>query len=333
MTEPSIAGAPVTAVDVHAHYLATEMPELPGAPRIVLDESGDGRIVRGDTVLQPFPSTMYDLAARLREMDGAGVSHQVLSPPPVIMVHAWSADPAYARAVNDSIGAACASSGGRLLGLGCVSGADPAGEVSRCREMGLRGIEIGTRQGEFDLDAPELKPLWAACEDAGLGVFVHPIAQGRGVLRRAGRLVELGIGMLADTAIAASALVLGGVLERHPRLRVALAHGCGAFPWTYPRLRMGAEFAGEGRPASWEALVRRLYADTLVFDPEHLRLLVHRLGANRVLLGSDTPYVADQLAGQVRTVDEALASGALPAGSRRDVLVHNALEYLGLPRT
>lgn len=329
MAERATEGRPVTAVDIHAHYLGPDLPTSGGlAPHLVVDESGHGRIIRGGTVLREATSALWDVEERLRAMDRAGVSHQVISPVPVIMEHAWSTDPAYARAVNDSIVAACASSGGRLFGFGCLPTIGAASEVQRCRAMGLRGVEIGTRMGEHDLDAPELDPVWAACERTGACVFVHPVAGGRGVVRRAGPVLDLGMGMLADTALGASALVFGRVLERYPGLRVALAHGCGAFPWAYPRLRLGAELAGQGSPATWDALVRRLYADTVVLDPEHLRLLAHRFGVDRLLLGSDSPFLPGQHA--VGLVDEAITSGAVPPAARADLLMHNAFEYLGL---
>ena len=329
----------VTAVVVHAHHLGTDVPE-PGphdrsAPRLVVDSGSAGRIVCGDVTFRKVTSVLWDVEARLREMDAAGVSHQVVSPVPVTMEHAWSpgADPAYAGWINDSVAAACDRSGGRLLGLGCLPLADVGkaiDELARCLDLGLRGVEIGTRVGDLDLDAPELDAFWAACDRTGAAVFVHPILGGQGVVRRAGQPYDLGLGMLADTAIAASSLVFGGVLERFPSLRVALAHGCGAFPWAYPRLRVAAGLGSDGDPAAWDALTRRLYADTLVFDDEHLRLLVHRFGAERLLLGSDAPFFPDQLAKSMRSVDEARDSGALPAEAGHDRLARNALEFLGL---
>ncbi|MFJ8812985.1 amidohydrolase family protein [Amycolatopsis thermoflava] len=324
-----------TAVDVHAHYLGHDLPEPadPRAPRLVADDGERGRIVCGDETFRVVTADLWDAGRRLYAMDAAGISHQVISPVPVTMEYACGAgaDPAYAARMNDSIAAACAGSGGRLFGLGCLPALDTGaalGEVARCLELGLRGIEIGTRIGVLDLDAPELDPLWAACDRGGAAVFVHPVLGGRGVVRRSGQPFDLGLGMLADTAIAASALVFGGVLERYPGLRVALAHGCGAFPWAYPRLRVAAGLGGTSDPAVWDGLVRRLYADTLVFDDEHLRLLVHRFGADRVVLGSDAPFFPDQMRESMRSVDAAWRSGALPAGA--GALARNALEFLGL---
>jgi len=248
-----------TAVDVHAHYFGTDVPHFPdrdpAAPRLVVDRPDVGRILCGDETFRVVTPVLWDVAERLRDMDRAGLSHQVISPVPVAMEHAWCPDAAtgYASRMNDSIAAACAGSGGRLLGLGCLPFADidsAVVELTRCMQLGLHGVEVGTRIGALDLDAPQLDPFWAACDSAGTAVFVHPILGGRGVVRRAGQPYDLGLGMLADTAIAASALVFGGVLARYPRLRIALAHGCGAFPWAYPRLKVAAGLGGRSDPPS-----------------------------------------------------------------------------------
>jgi aminocarboxymuconate-semialdehyde decarboxylase len=323
----AVPGAmPYTAVDTHAHYLGPGLPALPsGAPRLVLAEGG-GRIVRGDGGSRAVPSALWDVRERLGGMDLVGLSHQVISPVPEIMEQAWTDDPAYARAVNDSIAEACRKSGGRLIGLGCLPRSDPATELARCLALGLRGVEIGTRMDGHDLDAAEPARLWASCEEAGACVFVHPVERGRGVLCRSGQQLEVGLGMPVDTGVAATALVFGGILVRHPGLRIALAHGGGVFPWVYPRLRMAAG-GTTGSAERWDALVRRLFVDTLVLDPEHLRLLAHRFGTDRLLLGTDSPFMPEQLN------ETARIAGVLRSTSRRAVEVHNALAYLGLPPT
>jgi aminocarboxymuconate-semialdehyde decarboxylase len=322
-------------IDVHAHLLAPDLPAPadPAAPRLVVDSGDGGRILRGDAVFRRVTASLWDVPTRLAEMDRAGVTRQVVSPVPVTVEHA-AGDTAYARTQNDAIVAACAISGGRLLGLGCLPLHDPRAavtELDRLRDAGLLGVEIGTRVGDLDLDDPALTPVWDACAATASAVLVHPVDEGRGVVRRAGPPYDLGLGMLADTALAASALVFGGVLERHPGLRIALAHGCGAFPWAWPRLRVAAERSGTpGDPDRWDELTRLLYADTLVFDDEHLRLLVHRFGPDRLLLGSDAPFFPDQMARSVASVERAGLTGALPPGVDLEQLDHNAAEFLGL---
>lgn len=329
-----------TAVDVHAHHLGVDAGEDlprrdPAAPRLVIDGPSGGRIMRGAETFRTVEPALWDVGRRLAEMDRAGISHQVISPVPVVMEHASApgTDPAYARSTNDSIARACGGASGRLIGLGCLPLDDldeAIVELRRCREIGLRGVEVGTRVGNLDLDAPELDLFWNACDTTGSTVFVHPVLGGREVVRRAGAPYDLGLGMLTDTAIAASSLVFGGVLAKYEGLRVVLAHGCGTFPWAYPRLRVAAGLAAGGDPAEWDRLTSRLFADTLVFDDEHLRLLVHRFGAERLVLGTDAPFFPDQMAKSMRSVREARRTGALPDHADHAFLARNALESLGM---
>lgn len=329
------------AIDVHAHYfgagLTAPSAADPEAPRLEID--GDsGRIMCGDRLFRRVPGSLWDVPTRIEEMAAAGIAHQVISPVPVAMEHAWAAStaPAYARMLNDSIAAACRDSAGRLFGLGCLPLSDPDEalvELARCRSMGLCGIQVGTRIAGTDLDDARWAPLWASCENDGAAVFVHPVDEGRTVVRRAGQPYDLGLGMLTDTAIAATALVFGGVLARHPRLKVALAHGCGTFAWAYPRLRVAAQLRGPatGRsdgPAEWDEQVGRLYVDSLVFDDEHLRLLAHRFGPDRMLLGTDAPFFPGQMAASVHSIDHAVRAGMLP-NSAPEQMTRNALEFLG----
>ncbi|MET7640783.1 amidohydrolase family protein [Streptomyces sp. NPDC005438] len=318
---------------MHSHHfdIGPEAPEGdPHAPRLVRDDAANGRVLCGSSLFRRVRAPLWDVEARLREMDAAGVSHQVISPVPVVMEHAGrTADPGFARTVNSSLAAACQRSGGRLLGLGCLPalpGEEALATVEECRALGLRGVEVGTTVSGLDLDDPRLRPLWRECERTDSAVFVHPVDGGRKVVRRPGGPYDLGLGMTTDTALAATALVFGGVLREHPRLRVALAHGGGTFAAAYPRLRTAAALHG-GAPEEHDALVRRLWVDSLVFDEELLGPLQHRFGPDRLLLGSDEPFFPDQLRRSRRDLVSATGRGLLSG----DPLVANALEFLGLP--
>lgn len=165
-------------------------------------------------------------------------------------------------------------------------------------------------------------------------VFIHPAHQATAT-RRSGVPYEFGIGMLTDTALAGAALVYGGVLDRHPGLRVALAHGCGALPWVHPRLRYitehGAARAGTDGAAPAGAhlddLLRSLWVDCLVFDPAHVPLLVERFGADHVLYGTDHPFLPEGFDGPRNLVTEAIHAGS---GLDHRCLGANAEAFLGL---
>lgn len=331
-------------IDVHAHHFGRDAPNSrlhrrdPRLPLLTVDSDGDGRIMADGSLFRKVRPALWNVAERLADLDAAGVDIQVISPVPVTMV--YDGDPVlaadFARHHNDGIAAAIAISGGRLLGLGTVALHDSNAAVAELRrlrnELGLHGVQIGTRVGPQELDDPALRPFFAAAEELDAPIFIHPVDGGGGAIRRTGWPYDFGLGMLSDTAMAATALVFGGVLEDFPRLRIALAHGCGTFPWAYPRLKLGAQISGDADTARFDALTRRLFVDSLVFDPEHLRLLAHRFSPDRLLLGSDHPFIPQQPSAGVRMLQDAVNHGILPAGSEDKVMERNVLEFLGIAR-
>lgn len=332
-------------VDIHAHHFPSglaapaQAADDPRRPRLVTADDGTGRIMRGGEVFRQVKAPLWDVPTRLAELDAAGVGRQVISPVPVTLSHWADAKGAaeYLAAQNDLLAEAVAASGGRLIGLGAVPLQDVDSAIAELRrltgELGLPGVEIGTRVGDLELDDPLLRPFFAAAEEAGAAVFVHPV-DGQRATRRSGQPYEFGVGMLTDTALAASALVFGGVLEDFPGLRVALAHGCGAFPWTYPRTAAGDALLRGGpdprRTEQLEQLVSSLWADTLVFDPEHLRLAAARFGAGHLMLGSDHPFLRNPLEDAVGIVEEAVPRQVLTREEAARALGRNALDFLRL---
>ncbi|MFJ9543764.1 amidohydrolase family protein [Streptomyces sp. NPDC101225] len=341
---PATQGQPV--VDIHAHHLPAALSpparaaDDPRWPHLVIDdEGGAGRIMRGPEVFRRVKPALWDVPTRLAELDRAGVDVQVISPVPVTLsMWADGKDAAeYLRRQNDLFAEAVAASGGRLRGLGAVPLQDvdaAIGELLRVKmELRLDGVEIGTRIGDLELDDPRLRPFFAAAEEAGVPLFVHP-TDGPRVIRRAEPGYTFGVGMLTDTALAATALVFGGVLDDFPGLRVALAHGCGSFAWTYPRTAYGDALLRGGpdpeRTARLKRVVGSLWADTLVFDPEHLRLVAARLGAGHLMLGTDHPFLHAPLETALATVTEAGDQNILGQSQVSDIFGRNALDFLGL---
>lgn len=316
-------------VDTHAHFFPRGLsaPAEGADPRWPVlrparEEPTRGGIHQGDALFREVNSQLWDVEDRLASMDTHGIEQQLISPVPV-MLTTW-ADPgpaaAFAREVNDGIAVAAAGSGGRLVGLAGVPLQDVDAaivELERAMtDLGLAGVEIGTRVEGRELDDPELVPFFAAAADLGAAIFVHPMDGGRGSVRRSGQPYDFGLGMLTDTALAATALLTGGVLDRHPDLRIGFAHGCGTLAWGAPRIGLALSIWGEeGRSEAFDDLLRHLWVDTLVLDPAHLPLLVHRFGADHVMVGTDAPFIPGQLTGL-----PGLLSGGLDHGlSRTDI--------------
>jgi aminocarboxymuconate-semialdehyde decarboxylase len=173
----------------------------------------------------------------------------------------------------------------RVAVLGC---AGTAQELRELMAAGFAGVEITARwDGEY-LGAERFAPLWAAAEETGALVFVHPST--RGFSGPDEHYLFNTVGNPLETTIAAAHLVTAGVLARHPGLRVLLAHAGGAVL----ALRGRLAFAARRIPAAGGAPVadslRRLYYDTITHDPALLRAVVEFAGPEHVLAGSDHPF-------------------------------------------
>lgn len=341
MSHPVSSGARPSVVDAHAHHFPSSLDAFSSStgevfPRLVIDDQRSGRIMVGDQMFRPVGSQLWDLDHRLQAMDEAGVGLQVISPVPVMMMYGASAEGAleYASAVNDALAAEVASSDGRLVGLATVPLQEPdlaVEELERAMgELSLRGVQIGTTIAGTELDDPSLTSFWEAAERLEAAVFIHPVDGGGGAVRRSGQPYDFGMGMLTDTSIAATGLVFGGVLEQFPRLRIGLAHGCGTFGWVYPRLRKAHGLWGVGPVEAADERMRSLWVDTLVLDPEHLRLLVHRFGADKVMVGTDHPFFPDVFAAAGSFVRDAADARILDGDIVQPILSDNALRFLGM---
>jgi aminocarboxymuconate-semialdehyde decarboxylase len=338
-----------TVVDTHAHFFPPgleDWAERTGDdrwPSLHVDAPADGspaatgRIQQGPAVFRAVTRTLWDVETRLASLDANGVSVQVVSPVPVMLTYWAEGGPAldFAAAVNDGIAAAVAGSAGQLDGLGTVPLQDvdlAVRELDRVvTDLGLAGVQIGTQVAGRELDDPVLAPFFEAAADLDAAVFVHPLDGGADAIRRTGQPYDFGLGMLTDTAMAATALVAGGVVARHPELRIGLAHGCGTMTWAAPRLKLASRIWGDPElHAAFDELVRRLWVDTLVLDPAHLPLLVHRFGAGHVMVGTDAPFIPGQLEGVRDLV--AAAGGALSDADRAAILSANGRAFVARRR-
>ncbi len=326
-------------LDVHTHFFPPglgDFAERTGDPRwpSLHHPDGGARIMRGRSVFRPVNATCWNIADRLAALDAGDVAHQVLSPVPITLV-GW-AEPGLAdqflRAQNDALAEAVRIAPDRFSAIGAVPLQDADRAVAELHrvveELGFAGVEIGTTVDGVELDDPSLAPFWAAVASLGAAVFIHP-TDGEGAIRRRGAPYEFGLAMLTDTAMAATALVFGGVLDAHPDLRIGLAHGCGSFPWAYPRLARGASTAAGG-PAigTTDSLVRSLWVDSLVFDPAYLPVLFERFGDDHVMVGSDFPFYPASFGGPSEIIEAGCGAGCCTDEQARAILGGNAKRFL-----
>ncbi|MDQ3914741.1 MAG: amidohydrolase [Actinomycetota bacterium] len=294
------------SVDIHAHVV----------PRGVwaAHESGDdwygalaknerfddylmiGALCEGDGIAK----TRWTIDERIRYMDAVGTDVHVLSVAPALLNYECPVDQtmASAREINEEIAGMVTSRPDRFEGLATLPLPEvelSVAELERSiRELGLKGVELDTRVNGRHWDEPDFDPIFEAAEDLGATLFFHP---SRSLVWERTQRYHLGntVGNLLEDALAASVLISGGVLERHPDLKVVIAHSGGPICFGIGHMDRAWHVDPEARthiPFPPSRYLRRLYYDSLTLSEGPLRFLVDVVGADRVVLGSDWPYAS-----------------------------------------
>jgi aminocarboxymuconate-semialdehyde decarboxylase len=325
-------------IDVHAHALSEDvvrrMAVTPGFGWPLEATGPDRYRYAGGNPLDPL---IYDLGARLDILRQRGVTLQLLSPPPSVIANGDKVVTRdEARLYNESTAWLVANGDGRLAGFAVPALGEPAiaaDELRRAIEQhGFVGVVLSTAAGPLPLDNPVFEPLFAAIEALDLLVFMHPTSSALSVAQTDYTLRTL-VGWPTETTIAVTRLIFSGVLERHPRLKIVLAHGGGTLANLAGRLDLGwSAPIYEANPACRANITREpssylkdLYYDTVVADPGMLEFIVRTYGAGHVLFGTDFPY-------EIGDADGSLALPALdrlPEADRASITSGNALRLLG----
>src|SRR4030088_125556 len=343
-------------IDLHTHILPHDWPDLDkkygysGFVRLDHYKPCCARMMIGDRVFREITDNVWDPKRRIEEMDREKISMQVLSTVPVMFSY-W-AKPHDAldlsRRLNDHIAEVVRAHPKRFAGLATLPMQDvdlAVEELERCvRDLGLRGTQIGThvdanphygRLDTLNLDNASLQPIWAAAQELNAAIFVHPWDM-LGKERMPEYWLPWLVGMPAETALAICSMIFGGVFERFPKLRVAFAHGGGAFPFTIGRIEHAFHVRPDlcatdnaTTPRSYLAhgeTPARFYVDSLVHDPDALQLLIKLFGPERVALGSDYPFpLGESRAGSlIESLD------GVSAEVKSQLLSGTAQEFLGL---
>jgi aminocarboxymuconate-semialdehyde decarboxylase len=289
-------------VDIHCHLAvpaadAILQAKYPGPPPGISDFTSMKTMEVNRAQFAAIGQALNTVELRLLDMDRLGIDVQALSPSPG--QYYYFTDPetgrAVARAVNDGIATAVASHPDRLVGMGTVPLQDPAmavAEMRRCvRELDLRGIEINANVRGRDLHVEELRPFFAAAEELGILLFIHPLGFTHAERMKDYYFNNL-IGNPLESTLAIGHLIFGGVLDRYPGLKICVAQEAVTCPatggaWTGWRARGDCSEHCRDLPSSY---LRRLWFDTLVFDQDELDSLVRTHGADKLCLGSDYPF-------------------------------------------
>ena len=327
-------------IDTHAHYFPESYLKLIAdhgkrcGTTVVSDSSGT-RFIQVGLALRTGPITPHfiDLDDRIRTMDAAGVGMHALSlTQPMVY---WADDELGLQlcvAFNDAVSEAHRKYPERFIGFACLplqNASLALEELERVSRMpGIRGIYMATVVRDRELSDRSFFPIYERAAALGLPIFLHPMMLNNERLKQY-YLINL-LGNPFETAIAASHLIFGGVMDAFPKLEISLPHAGGALPILRGRLDRGFEIRGECKviPRPPSEYLRRFTYDTIAYSGPIMDYLVGLVGADRILMGSD--YCFDIAYNDPVKIVQGMKS--LTDAQRAQVLWGNAARLLRLDK-
>ncbi len=331
--------AELLTIDIHTHILPENIPNFRekfgygGFIHLDHHKPCCARMMMDNKFFREIEDNCWSAEARIKECGHHHVDVQVLSTVPVMFSY-W-AKPydclEVSKFLNDHIADIVARYPKRFIGLGTVPMQDAElaiEELKRCKEIGLKGIQIGSHVNDWNLSSPELFPIFEAAQDLEMSVFVHPWdMMGKDKMER--YWLPWLVGMPAETSLAICSMIFGGVFERLPNLKVAFAHGGGSFPSTIGRVEHGfnvrPDLCAIDNNVNPRDYLGKFYIDSLVHDPQALDFVINTMGEDFVALGTDYPFPLGELA-PGKLINSMPYSDQL----KGKLLADNALNWLGM---
>ena len=330
-------------IDIHTHILPKEWPDLKkkygygGWIHLDHHKTGCARMMKDSQFFREVGSNLWDPEIRCNEYDTFGIDVQVLSTVPVMFSY-W-AKPEHAldlsKLLNDHIASIIDDQPERFIGLGTLPMQDPSlavSELERCvKELGLSGVQIGTNINGLNLNDDSLFEVFESAESLNTAIFIHPwYMMGEKEMNQ--YWLPWLVGMPAETSRAICSMIFGGVFERLPNLRVAFAHGGGAFPATIGRIDHGfnvrpdlCAIDNDKLPSTY---LGKFWVDSLVHDRTALSYLISKIGMEKIALGTDYPFPLGELepGSLINKMND------LSADNRDMLFSRNALNWLGIDK-
>lgn len=327
-------------IDVHSHFFPPKYVErvetLYGGDRTPAGELARRIAVECRRRVDTNPG-MVDIDARLRELDEIRTDiTEVISLGNLDVYAAGDDSPALARQTNDALADVCRSHPDRFRAFACVPLNRPEAAVTELeravQELDMCGVVIGTNVNGRPLDAPELRPFYAAVERLGVPLVLHPT-----VPVATEGIMDYGltpmIGFIYDTALAVTRLIFSGVVESHRGLRIIVPHLGGMLHYQFARIddvyatNHDCQVNLSQPPSEY---LRTFYYDTVNFFAPAFRCALEAVGCKQIVLGSDYPFFQgrDNLRRALRIMDEV----GLSASEREDICSGNSMRLLGESR-
>ena len=330
-------------VDIHCHYLnrdaAAKLAHL-NPSQYEPSVKFASQLTREVNLkqMQDRAPKLSTIEVRIADMDRMGIDIQAVCPAPQ-QTYYWT-EPGLglevSRMINDRLAQIVATWPDRFVALGTVPLQNvglAVAELERCvKQLRLRGVEINPNVAGRELTDPSLNldRFFAKARELDIVIFMHPIGFTQGERLMDHYLNNL-IGNPLDTTVGTSHLIFGGVMERHPGLKIVLPHAGGFLGHYWARMDHGWRARPDCRTIIKKAptsYLKKFYFDTITFDPEMLRNLIDKFGAAQVLLGTDYPFDMgeEDPVGLINSVPR------LPSAEKERIMGGNAVRLLKIGR-
>jgi len=326
---------PGRKLDLHTHYYPEiyfqKIRDLPS--EFSFDKSPSGQTIikyRGARFFGVTPP-MTDVGRRLEDMDRVGIDVEVvsLSTPNVFFTGAEH-QPEIARIVNDSYAELIAQHPTRFKGFASIPMDSPDAALAELHraidDLKLNGVILLSNIGGKPLTSPEYRPFFADANRMKLCILLHPMLPANTEPFREYVLGPL-VGFMFDTTLAVARMCFDGMLRDFPDIRWIVAHLGGAVPYLMERLDNGWRDFPECRVKIDElpsTYLKRLYYDTVNFNPHMLKMVREMIGVEHMVMGSDYPH----LLGSIDRAVSSIENLDIPVDEKRRIFEGTALTIL-----
>ena len=277
------------------------LSQNPQSPKIVEDGS-DWVVMIDDRPTLRMKAESFDIKRKIKTMDDAGIDLAILSanvPGPCVLAPELALKGA--QAINDDIAGVIQKYPGRFEGIAALpwqNTAEAIQEMDRARDdLGFCAIMLFSNIGGRPVDDPDFEPIYAHAESRDFPIVIHPTFPSYGAAIRDYMMIPM-MGFQVDSSFALLRLILGGILERHPRLKILMPHVGGVLPYVIDRIDYQTEVMGRGRDNITQPpsrYLKRIYLDTVSPSALAIKYAYDFSGVDHLLFGTDHPWINTQL--------------------------------------
>ena len=328
-------------IDMHSHIIPKNLPDwekkfgYEGFIRLEHHKPSWANMMQGDNFFREINHNCWDPETRINEYEKYATQVQVVCTIPVLF--AYFSKPKdgleVARFLNDDLANLVNKYPKKYIGLGSLPMQDTelaVQELFRIKELGLKGVQIGSNIEDKNLNESDFFPVWEACEKLGLAVLVHPWnMMGKKNMNK--YWLPWLVGMPAETSRAMCSMIFGGIFDKFPNLRVNFCHASGSFLSTIGRIEHGfnsrPDLVALENPKNPREYCGHFWVDCITHDQDMLHYVLKMQGSKRVTLGSDYPFPLGDL-----EIGEFINRMNLEQSVVEDIFCNSTLEWLNLKK-